>query len=254
MTDPVALLRRYIRLDTSNPPGDCREAADLLCGVLRENGLSPETFGAKPEKPNVFCHVGGTEEPGLVLVHHMDVVPARAEEWSVPPFSAEIRDGFMFGIKIFAPVVVIGGFFFLGSGEIMPNIVGETPYTVSQAGILGDVGYALAAIVPLTRIPVAVLQFIIGVITGLDGSGFSGLPLVGSLAQTFSTAAQVNKATLASLGQITTIWVGGGTLVPWGLIPVAAICGVEPFELARRNFWPVMMGLVAMLVVAIIIM
>ncbi len=97
MTDPVALLRRYVRIDTSNPPGDCRGAAELLCGVLRESGLSPETFGAKPEKPNVFCHVGGTEEPGLVLVHHMDVVPARAEEWSVPPFSAEIRDGFMFG-------------------------------------------------------------------------------------------------------------------------------------------------------------
>ncbi|MBP2676048.1 MAG: hypothetical protein H6Q84_2888 [Deltaproteobacteria bacterium] len=97
MTDPVELLRRYLRIDTSNPPGDCREAAELLCGVLRENGLSPEVFGAKPEKPNVLCHVGGTEEPGLVLIHHMDVVPARAEEWSVPPFSAEIRDGFLYG-------------------------------------------------------------------------------------------------------------------------------------------------------------
>ncbi len=97
MTDPVELLRRYIRIDTSNPPGDCREAAELLCGILRENGLSPAMFGAKPEKPNVLCHVGGTEEPGLVLIHHMDVVPARAEEWSVPPFSAEIRDGFLYG-------------------------------------------------------------------------------------------------------------------------------------------------------------
>ncbi|MBE0602246.1 MAG: M20/M25/M40 family metallo-hydrolase, partial [Deltaproteobacteria bacterium] len=97
MTDPVELLQRYIRIDTSNPPGDCREAADFLCGVLEGHGLSPEVFGAKPEKPNVLCHVGGTEEPGLVLFHHMDVVPARAEEWSVPPFSAEIRDGYMYG-------------------------------------------------------------------------------------------------------------------------------------------------------------
>ncbi|HZD54759.1 MAG TPA: M20/M25/M40 family metallo-hydrolase, partial [Candidatus Aquicultoraceae bacterium] len=40
---------------------------------------------------------GGTEEPALVLVHHMDVVPARAEEWSVPPFSAEIREGYLYG-------------------------------------------------------------------------------------------------------------------------------------------------------------
>ena len=97
MTDPVALLKEYIRIDTSNPPGDCRGAAELLCRILREDGLSPVTFGMKPEKPNVLCHLGGTEEPGLVLVHHMDVVPARAEEWSVPPFSAVERDGFLYG-------------------------------------------------------------------------------------------------------------------------------------------------------------
>ena len=95
--DPVALLREYIRIDTSNPPGDCRAAADFLCRVLVGNDLVPITYGARPEKPNVLCHVGGTEEPGLVLIHHMDVVPAKAEEWSVPPFSAEVRDGFLHG-------------------------------------------------------------------------------------------------------------------------------------------------------------
>jgi acetylornithine deacetylase/succinyl-diaminopimelate desuccinylase-like protein len=97
MMDPVALLQEYVRIDTSNPPGDCRAAADLLCRVLVGNGHIPITFGARPEKPNVLCHVGGTEEPGLVLIHHMDVVPAMAEEWIVPPFSGEIRGGFMYG-------------------------------------------------------------------------------------------------------------------------------------------------------------
>lgn len=95
--DPVGLLREYLRIDTTNPPGDCRAAAELLCRVLVEHGRTPITFGAVPGKPNVLCHLGGTEEPGLVLIHHMDVVPARAEEWSVPPFSAEIRDGFLYG-------------------------------------------------------------------------------------------------------------------------------------------------------------
>ncbi len=95
--DPVALLAEYVRIDTTNPPGDCRSAAEFLCRVLIGNGLTPVMFGATPEKPNVLCHVGGTGEPGLVLIHHMDVVPARAEEWSVPPFSAEIRDGYMYG-------------------------------------------------------------------------------------------------------------------------------------------------------------
>ena len=95
--DPVSLLREYLRFDTTNPPGDCRAAAEFLCRTLVGNGLTPITFGAVPEKPNLLCHVGGTEEPGLVLIHHMDVVPARAEEWSTPPFSAEIRDGFLYG-------------------------------------------------------------------------------------------------------------------------------------------------------------
>lgn len=95
--DPVSLLQEYIRIDTSNPPGDCRGAAELLCRALVDSGLSPVTFGSAPEKPNVLCHVGGTEEPALVLIHHMDVVPARAEEWTDPPFSAAIRDGYMYG-------------------------------------------------------------------------------------------------------------------------------------------------------------
>ncbi|HEY5997402.1 MAG TPA: M20/M25/M40 family metallo-hydrolase [Candidatus Deferrimicrobiaceae bacterium] len=97
MLDPVTLLQEYVRIDTSNPPGDCREAAAFLCRILESAGLSPIVFGARPEKPNVACLVGGTEEPGLVLVHHMDVVPARAEEWHYPPYGAEIHDGLIYG-------------------------------------------------------------------------------------------------------------------------------------------------------------
>jgi len=46
MTDPVALLSEHVRIDTSNPPGDCRGAAELLCGALQAEGLSPVMFGA----------------------------------------------------------------------------------------------------------------------------------------------------------------------------------------------------------------
>ncbi|MFZ7103517.1 MAG: hypothetical protein ACOWWO_12815 [Peptococcaceae bacterium] len=160
-----------------------------------------------------------------------------------------VRDGFMFGIKIFAPVVVIGGFFFLGSEGTAKVILGE-----QATGLLTDLGNALAAAVPLSRIPVAFIQLIIGAITGLDGSGFSGLPLVGSLAQTFGSAIAADKGTLGALGQLASVWVGGGTVVPWGLIPVAAICGVDPMELARRNFVPVVAGLLGATVAAILLM
>lgn len=91
----------------------------------------------------------------------------------------------------------------------------------------------------------------IGAITGLDGSGFSGLPLVGSIAQTFASAGKIHVASLAALGQIITVWVGGGTIIPWGVIPVAAICGIEATELARKNLIPVLCGFAATIIVAL---
>jgi hypothetical protein len=160
-----------------------------------------------------------------------------------------IRDGFVFGIKVFAPVIIIGAFFFLGSEGTAKEILGE-----NATGLLSDLGLFLADRIQLSKLPVAIIQMVIGGITGLDGSGFSGLPLVGALAQTFSSAIEVDKATLAVLGQMTAIWVGGGTIIPWGIIPVAAICNVNPLDLARKNIIPVCIGFVTTLIVALFIL
>lgn len=160
-----------------------------------------------------------------------------------------VKDGFMFGIKIFAPVIIIGAFFFLGSEGTAKQILGE-----NATGLLTDIGLFLSNNVPISKIPVILTQALIGGITGLDGSGFSGLPLVGSLAQTFASAVHINKEGLAALGQITAVWVGGGTIIPWAVIPVAAICGVDPIELARKNMIPVMAGFAAAVILAVIIL
>ena len=161
-----------------------------------------------------------------------------------------IRDGFMFGIKIFAPVIIIGGFFFLGKGELAKTILDAKNAT----GFLEDFGVALAQTVPLNKPFVALVSLGTGIIVGLDGSGFSPLPLVGAVAATFDKAIQLDKATLAALGQIAGVWTGGGTIIPWGLIPVAAITGVNPIDLARKNFIPVVLGFAATTVVAILLM
>lgn len=161
-----------------------------------------------------------------------------------------IRDGFMFGIKIFAPVIIIGGFFFLGKGELAQSILGIKTAT----GFLEDFGLALSQAVPLNKAFVALVSLGTGIVVGLDGSGFSPLPLVGSVAATFGTAMTIDKATLAALGQLAGVWTGGGTIIPWGLIPVAAIAGVNPIELARKNFIPVVLGFAVTTVVAILIM
>jgi len=108
----------------------------------------------------------------------------------------------------------------------------------------------LAGIVPLNRGIGAVTATVVGAITGLDGSGFSGISLVGSIAKLFSIAIGTGTATLTALGQVAAIWVGGGTLIPWAVIPAAAICGVDPFELARRNLKPVVIGLIVTTIAA----
>ncbi|MCP1144790.1 hypothetical protein [Lysinibacillus endophyticus] len=161
-------------------------------------------------------------------------------------------EGFQFGFKVFGPVIPIAAFFYLGDSGFT-KIIGEYLPAASQ-GIVNDLGIALAAIVPLTAEIAAVTLTSVGAITGLDGSGFSGITLAGSIANLFGTALGEGTATLTALGQIAAIWVGGGTLVPWALIPAAAICNVSPFELARRNFIPVVIGLVVTTIVAMFIL
>ena len=142
-------------------------------------------------------------------------------------------EGFQFGFKVFGPVIPIAAFFYLGDSGFT-TIVGEFLPKASN-GIVNDLGVALASVVPLSKEVAAVTLTVVGAITGLDGSGFSGISLTGSIASLFATAIDSGAATLTALGQISAIWVGGGTLVPWALIPAAAICNVDPFELARRN-------------------
>ena len=160
-----------------------------------------------------------------------------------------LRDGFIFAIKIFAPVIVIAGFFFLGSESFAQTDLGP-----DARGLLSDIGLWLAEHIPLSRASIAVLETAVGAITGLDGSGFSGLPLCGALAQTFAATGSVDVATLAALGQISTVWVGGGTIIPWGCVPVAAICGIKAADLAKKNLIPVVCGLAATTITAIILM
>lgn len=162
-----------------------------------------------------------------------------------------IKEGFLFSIKIFAAVIPIAGFFFLGSPEPSAMILGE-----GAPGLLFDLGTYFSTILPVSKIPVTIGMMIIGMITGLDGSGFSGLPLVGSLAQALGGPLGVDVSVLAASGQIASIFTGGGTLSAWsfGLVATAGVAGVAPMDLARKNFIPVLSGLVVACIVAIIIM
>jgi hypothetical protein len=158
-----------------------------------------------------------------------------------------LREGLLFAAKIFAPVIPIAGFFFMGSRAVT-QILGE-----GAPQFLFDVGNMIAQRLPLNAFSLGFGNLIIGILTGLDGSGFSGLPLTGGLAQALGGPAGVNVEALAAIGQMGAVWAGGGTLTAWafGLVATAGVAGINPIELARRNFVPVIIGLVASTLFAI---
>jgi len=91
------LLQQLIRIDTTNPPGNETAAAELLRDYLEANGVACELIARVPERANLVARLAGGDGPSLLFLGHTDVVLADAAEWSVPPFSGELRDGMVWG-------------------------------------------------------------------------------------------------------------------------------------------------------------
>jgi acetylornithine deacetylase/succinyl-diaminopimelate desuccinylase-like protein len=92
------LLSRLIRVDTTNPPGNETAAAELLRDYLEANGVECELYARVPERANLVARIRGRGDgPSLLFLGHTDVVLADAGEWSVPPFSGEVRDDEVWG-------------------------------------------------------------------------------------------------------------------------------------------------------------
>ncbi len=102
LDEVVTFTSDLIRIDTTNRGGgDCRErpAAEYAAARLAEAGIEPVLLERTQGRTNVVARVEGTDPAaGALLLHgHLDVVPAAAADWSVHPFSGEIRDGVVWG-------------------------------------------------------------------------------------------------------------------------------------------------------------
>ncbi|MGW7082458.1 M20/M25/M40 family metallo-hydrolase [Streptomyces sp. NPDC054871] len=102
LDEVVRFTSELIRIDTTNRgSGDCRErpAAEYAAERLAGAGLEPTLLERTPGRTNVVARIEGTDPSAdALLVHgHLDVVPAEAADWSVDPFSGEIRDGVVWG-------------------------------------------------------------------------------------------------------------------------------------------------------------
>ena len=78
--EAIKLLQEYVRIDTSNPPGDTRKAADFLAAIFEREGIPVTRYESAPGKAIVYARLKATTSPAagkpIVLLHHMDVVPA----------------------------------------------------------------------------------------------------------------------------------------------------------------------------------
>src|SRR5262245_66394628 len=89
------LLGEYVAIDTSNPPGDTRKAADFIAGILEREGIPVTRYESAPGKAIIYARLKATMSPpagkAILLMHHMDVVPADRSQWKTNPFEPTIR-------------------------------------------------------------------------------------------------------------------------------------------------------------------
>lgn len=95
--EAVRWLQEYVRVNTVNPPGNEIAGARFLAGIFDAEGIEYEIAESADGRGNIWARLEGGGGPGLVLLHHIDVVPADARYWSTDPLSGEIRDGIVYG-------------------------------------------------------------------------------------------------------------------------------------------------------------
>ncbi|HKU07313.1 MAG TPA: hypothetical protein VJR30_14690 [Bradyrhizobium sp.] len=164
-----------------------------------------------------------------------------------------VTEGFVFAFKAMGSVLPIAGFFFLGADQsLSAPILGVQ--AAQAPNLLFELIQAAQGWIPSSKAFVAFGVLIVGMITGIDGSGFAGLPLTGSLSGALAPGAGLDPATLAAIGQMGAVWTGGGTLVAWSsLIAVAGFARVPVFQIVRIVMVPVLVGLAVSTICAIAI-
>jgi acetylornithine deacetylase/succinyl-diaminopimelate desuccinylase-like protein len=96
--EAVSLLSRYIQIDTTNPPGNEIKAAQFFKEIFDREGIEARIIESAPGRGNIFARLKGTgARKAVLLLNHMDVVPAEGRLWKEPPFSGVVKDGYLWG-------------------------------------------------------------------------------------------------------------------------------------------------------------
>ena len=95
--EAVRWVQDLIRIDTINPPGNEFRAVNFYAEIFESEGIEYETAESAEGRGNIWARLEGGSEPGLILLQHLDVVPAEEEFWTIDPLSGDIRDGYILG-------------------------------------------------------------------------------------------------------------------------------------------------------------
>ena len=96
--ETVRVLTNYLRIDTSNPPGNETRGAQYLKSLFDREGIPAEIVAAEPNRGNLVARLKGRgTKPALLLMAHSDVVGVERAKWTVDPFGGVIRDGYVYG-------------------------------------------------------------------------------------------------------------------------------------------------------------
>lgn len=94
----TTILQDLIRFDTTNPPGNETPCIEYIAATLKREGIEPLVFESAPGRGNLVARLQGDgSQPPLMLMGHVDVVPAEADKWQRAPFSGDLVDGIVWG-------------------------------------------------------------------------------------------------------------------------------------------------------------
>jgi acetylornithine deacetylase/succinyl-diaminopimelate desuccinylase-like protein len=96
--EAVSLLSRYLRIDTTNPPGNEIGAARFFKEIFDREGIDSTIIESAPGRGNIYARLKGNgTHRAVLLLNHMDVVPAEEKLWKEPPFAGVVKDGYVWG-------------------------------------------------------------------------------------------------------------------------------------------------------------
>lgn len=204
--------------------------------------------------PSVSSGNGAALVGGLALVLTLLITLLTGGDGSMERIGTHFVDGLVFAFRAMGVVIPVAGFVLIGIPDFAGRIM-LLPEDSTPPAFLFDLIGSAQPYIPDNQLLIMFSMVLAGMLIGLDGSGWTGLPFTGGLAQALSGSADPEStATLAAIAQNAAGWTGGGTLIIWSsLVAVAGVAGVPVATLARRLFIPVVTGLILSVFVAAII-